>query len=146
MFEKFVWVAAVFALAPAAQAGLGETVDSVARDHAALRGAALQVTPAASWDVHEITTAEGSKIREYAGKDGMVFAVAWQGRMPDLHVLLASHYGEYEAATMKHANHRVLSISTPGLVLDAMKLPRGFTGSAHVPALLPAGTNPAGLR
>jgi hypothetical protein len=141
-----LFAALAFAVAPAAFAGLGERTDSIARDHAALGGTALQVTSAASWDVHEIVTSEGSKIREYAAKDGTVFAVAWEGRMPDLHVLLASHYAEYQQATARHANRRVLSISTPGLVMSAMKLPRGFAGSAHVPALLPAGTNPEGLR
>ena len=143
MRHKLACTAAVLALAAApAHAGLGESVDSIARDHAALRGASLHVTPAANWDLHEITTAQGTRVREYSSKSGTVFAVTWRGRMPDLHVLLASHYAEYQAATeARPANRRVLSIATPGLVMDAMKLPRGFTGSAHVPGLLPAGTS-----
>lgn len=140
---KLVWLAAIAALAAApAHAGLGERAETIARDRTALRGASLQVMPKAAFDLHEITTAEGSRVREYASKSGTVFAVAWQGRMPDLHVLLASHYAEYQAATeARHANRRVLSISTPGLSLNILKLPRGFTGSARVPSLMPAGTS-----
>jgi hypothetical protein len=145
--EKCAAAMLALLLAPAAFAGLGEQTDSISRDHAALRGTALQVTPAASWDVHEITTAEGSRVREYASKDGTVFAVAWEGRMPDLHVLLASHYAEYQAATeARRPNRRALNIDTPTLRLSAVKLPRGFAGSAHVPSLLPAGVAPESLR
>jgi Protein of unknown function (DUF2844) len=141
--RKLAWIAAVLAFAAApAWAGLGESVDSIARDHVALRGASLQVTPKAAFDLHEITTPGGSRVREYASKSGTVFAVAFRGRMPDLHVLLASHYAEYQAATeARRGNHRALSISTPGLSLNIMKLPRGFTGSAQVPSLMPAGTS-----
>jgi hypothetical protein len=140
---KLAWIAAAAALATTpAFAGLGESVTTIARDHAALRGASLKVTPKAAFDLHEITTAEGSRVREYVSKSGTVFAVAWSGLMPDLHVLLAGHYAEYQAATeARHANRRVLSIATPGLSLNIMKLPRGFAGSAQVPSLMPAGTS-----
>jgi hypothetical protein len=137
----------ILSLSPAAYAGLGETVDSIARDHAALRGAALQMTPRESWDLHEITTPEGTRVREYASKAGMVFAVSWAGPvLPNLPLLLAAHYDEYAtAARARHAGHRHLSISTKGLVLNITKLPRGFAGSAHLPEMLPAGTTAADL-
>jgi hypothetical protein len=39
----------------------------------------------------------------------------------------------------------VLSISTPDLVLQNSRLPRGFMGRAHIPSLVPAGTSVAEL-
>jgi hypothetical protein len=135
-------------LAPTAYAGLGEAVDSVQRDHVALHGTTLAVTPMQAYDLHEITTADGTRVRQYVSRSGTVFAVAWSGRsMPDLHVLLAQHYEQYLAAATAHrGSHHVLNVATAGLVLNVTKLPRASTGSAHVPALVPAGTSVQELR
>jgi hypothetical protein len=135
-------------LSPIADAGLGEAVESVQRDHAALRGAALAVTPTQAYDLHEITTAEGTRVREYVSRGGTVFAVTWSGpSLPSLKVVLGPHYEEYVAAATGHrGSHHVLSIATPALVLYIRKLPRGYTGSAHVPALLPPGTAAQDIR
>jgi len=131
-----------------AQAGLGEPVASVARDHAALRGTALTVSPAGSFDVHETTLEDGTRVRQYAAPGGTVFAVAWTGTsLPNLQVLLGQHYGEYLAAAAAHrGSHHLLSVATPGLVLTVTKLARASSGSAHVPALLPANTSVQDLR
>ena len=140
-------VAAGLGLAPAAQAGLGEGVDSVARDHAALRAQAASVVPMQAYDVHEMATS-GGRVREYVTRTGTVFAVTFQGpSMPNLHAVLGSHYGEYATAvSARRTNHKVFAMSEPGLVMEVVKLPRGFTGSAHVPALLPAGVAARDLR
>ena len=139
---------AALVTAPAAPAGLGEGTASIARDHAALHGHALQITPMQSYDRHELTTASGTKVREYASRDGTVFAVAFAGpSVPDLKVLLGARYDEYARAVAARAgNHHVLSINSPGLVMQVIKLPRGLIGRAHVPALLPAGVSPGDLR
>jgi hypothetical protein len=130
-------------LAPAAHAGLGEAMDSVQRDHVALHGTTLVVTPMQAYDRHEITTADGTRVRQYVSRSGTVFAVAWTGRsLPDLTIVLAKHYDEYmTAATSHHTSHKVLNVATPGLVLNVTRLPRGFAGSAQLPALLPPGTS-----
>ena len=135
-------------VAPVTRAGLGEPLESVQRDHAALHGTALAVTPTAAFDRHEITTAEGTRVREYASHVGTVFAVTWSGRsLPDLKIVLGQHYAAYAAATSGHrGNHHVFTIESADLVLHIRKLPRGFTGSAHVPALLPPGTVAADIR
>jgi hypothetical protein len=135
-------------LAPAAYAGLGEAVESVQRDHAALRGTALAVTPTQAYDLHEITTAEGTRVREYVSRAGTVFAVTWSGpSLPNLKVVLGQHYDEYAAAATGHrGNHHVFTMATAGLVLHIRKLPRGFTGGAHVPTLLPTGVAAQDIR
>lgn len=135
-------------LAGAAQAGLGERAESVARDHAMLHGTALRVTPMASYEMHEITSAHGGRVREYVSRDGAVFATTWAGpAMPDLKVVLAGHYAQYMAGAQAHrASHHVFSMTTDQMVLRVMKLPRGIAGSARVPALVPAGVNVEDIR
>jgi hypothetical protein len=152
MRARPVAMATIFAvgalLTPAAQAGLGESVESVARDHAALHGAALSVTPMLDYDLHESTMADGTRLRQYATRAGTVFAVAWSGpALPDLKLVLGRSYDAYvAAASARRGSHHVLTIATPELVVDITKHLRGFTGHAHLPALLPAGTTAQELR
>jgi hypothetical protein len=145
---RMLVLAAGICLAAVAQAGLGEGTDSLSRDRTALGATADVVTPMAAYDLHEITTTDGNRVREYVSRAGTVFGVAWSGRTkPDLSALLAVHYADYlKAAASNHFNHKVLSINGDGFVMQIMKLPRGFVGSAHVPALLPAGTRAQDIR
>ena len=142
-----VLVAGMF-ISQAALAGLGESADSISHDRSALRATAETVTPFVAYDVHEMTTEDGGRVREYASRSGTIFAVAWSGRTkPDLSALLAAHYADYlKAAASNHFNHKVLSVSNGDFAMRIMKLPRGFTGSAHVPALLPTGTAAQDIR
>ena len=117
-------------------------------DHLALLGTALTLTTTPTYEVHETVTADGSRIRQYVNHQGVVFAVGWSARFqPNLRQLLAAHYREYLAAARgHHGSHHVLSVSTPGLVLGIVQLPRSSAGSAHVPALLPPAVKPGELR
>jgi Protein of unknown function (DUF2844) len=101
-----------------------------------------------AYEVHETRTADGTRVREFVNPGGRVFAVTWSGRFqPDLEQLLASHYPEYVAAARhQRGSHHVLSVSTPGFVLNVVQLPRGFSGNAHLPALVPAGVKPEEVR
>jgi hypothetical protein len=138
----------VLALAPTAHAGLGEDVGSIARDQPVLHARAAAVTPMQAYDLHETTTDNGTRIRQYVSRSGAVFAVTFNGRtIPDLRALLGSHYAEYAVAmNSRHTNHKVLAVNSPGLVMEIVKLPRGFAGSAHVPTLLPEGVSAGELR
>ncbi len=147
-------VAALLALgfgllgAQGSRAGLGQGVESIAVDHAALHGVAEAVTAGTAFDVHAITLPDETQVREYVSHQGTVFGVAWAGRSkPDLGVLLGQHYAEYALSAAKRANgHKVFVISTQDLVLSVIKLPRGFAGAAHVPALLPPGVSADDIR
>lgn len=133
---------AVLLMAPGAYAGLGQRVASVAADHEALHGVAQAVTAHPDYDVHEITLADETRVREYVSHAGTVFGVAWSGRSkPDLTVLLGQHYAQYAGAAgaQRVSTHKVFVMSTQDLVMNVVKLPRGFAGTAHVPALLPTG-------
>jgi Protein of unknown function (DUF2844) len=138
-------VASCFAIS--AHAGLGESADSIARDHGALQAQTDNKTTTATYDRHEITMASGTRVREYLSKTGKVFAVSWSGpTLPDLKTVLAEHYADFvSAASAPRHNHHVLTISTPEFVLQNSRLPRGFAGHAHIPSLVPAGTSAAEL-
>ena len=141
-------LASALLLAPAAWAGLGEGAATIPRDHAALRGHELQVTPMQAYDRHELTTASGTTVHEFASRSGTVFAVSFNGpSLPDLKIMLGSHYDEYVAAARtRTGNHHVFTIDSPGLVMHIVKMPRGIKGLAHVPALLPSGVAARDLR
>lgn len=98
--------------------------------------------------MHQLVTGDGTTVRQYIEKAGRVFAVSWSGRFPpDLRVLLGAHYRQYvAAASAPHPGHHVLSVTTDSLVLDVVKLPRGFAGHAHLPSLVPPGVRADELR
>jgi hypothetical protein len=140
-------LAVTLTLPNVAYAALGATVDSVARDEAMLKGADI-VTPTVNYDLHEIKAATGTTVREYVSRQGTVFAVAWEGRStPELEQLLGSSYTRYLAEARTHrSGHHLLSINTPDLVANVVRLQRSSIGHVHLPALVPAGVAVADLR
>jgi hypothetical protein len=137
----------VFAPLEAALAALGENIGSLARDHEALR-ATLLVRPMHGYDVHEMVSASGVTVREYATQAGNVFAVTWSGtQVPDLKVLLGAYFERYVVLAQTHRRgHHVLSINTPDLVMTSIRIQRMAAGQAYVPSLLPSGVSPGELR
>jgi hypothetical protein len=131
----------------AAQAALGEKAGSVARDHQALRGT-LAVTPMHGYDVHQMVSASGVTVREYATNTGGVFAVTWSGaQVPDLKVLLGSYYERYVSLARSHrTGHHALSINTPDLVVTSVRVQRMASGQVYLPRLLPSGVSRRELR
>jgi len=61
-----------------AAAALGEPESSVQADGALLRGS-IKVSDHANYRLHEIKLPSGTLVREFAGPDGKIFAVAWRG-------------------------------------------------------------------
>jgi Protein of unknown function (DUF2844) len=133
--------------APVARAALGAPREDLAHDAAALR-ASLAVSAGSGYQLHEMVSADGTTVRAYVEPGGKVFVVTWSGQVqPDLRVVLGEHYSRFlEAARAPHHGHHVLSVATPDLVLSVVRLPRGFSGRAHLPALVPAGTTVDTLR
>src|ERR1700691_1560282 len=120
---QMLGLVAVICVSHAALAGLGESADSISRDRIALRAGAEVITPLAAYDLHEIMTGDGGRVREYVSRGGTVFGVAGSGRSkPDLSALLAAHYADYlKAASSNHFNHKVLSISNDDFAMHIMK-------------------------
>lgn len=129
-----------------AQAGLGEIKAFVSADRTAVARSTIQSMPA--YDRTETTDADGTTVREFSARDGKVFAVDFSGpTMPDLKAVLGTHYDSYVAAAKaRRGSHHVVSFATDDAVITIVKLPRGFSGHAHVPAAVPAGVDVQTLR
>jgi hypothetical protein len=134
-----LWALALLGAAAApALAALGGNPESVQAEQARMK-AALRLSTTGGITVHEISTGDGSSVREYAGADGRVFAMAWNGPgNPDLKRLLGNYYARYQqAGASAHGNHRHLAIKQPDLMFENSGRMRAFAGRAWVPALLP---------
>src|ERR1700722_17452095 len=111
----------IAALSPCiAAAALGESETSGQSDGALLRGS-LSVTAHASYRLHEIQLPSGTVVREFAGSDGKVFAVAWSGPfVPNLRQTLGRYFDTYVAAAKSsHTGHTHLQIRQSDLVLQS---------------------------
>ncbi len=135
-----VALVATCVLSAGAHAELGGAPATVQSDARALSGATT-VEHAASFERHQVTQADGSVVREYVSSRGTVFAVAWSGRTtPDLKTLLGAHYATYIAEVAKQRpSHHVLTVTTPDLAVTIVRYQHTGSGSASLPAEVPAG-------
>lgn len=96
-----------------------------------------------------VRTASGVTVQEYAGADGVVFALSWSGpTLPDLQRLYGSYFPGYAAARDARAPgayRAPVSLRGTQLVAHAWGHMRDYAGSAYVPALLPPGVDLASL-
>ena len=133
----------------AARAGLGEDAAGVIADARALRGA-VQSQSTGLFDVHQISTDGGLRVREYADRSGVIFAVSWSGPVqPDLQLLLQGSFAEYNqvrASQIRPGLHRSLRIASPDLVVETGGHLRAYSGRAYLPARIPAGMSAADVR
>jgi hypothetical protein len=107
-----------------ASAALGEMEASVTADVAQLKGS-IKVTDRTSYRVHEIQLSSGTLVREFAGPDGKVFAIAWKGpTIPNLRQTLGQYFDNYVTAAKRQA-HGPQSSANP------TKRSRGTGGRSH---------------
>jgi hypothetical protein len=132
-------------LPAAALAGLGQSEASIETDRANVQATANAWT-ADRYRVHELTTPEGTRIREFVAND-QVFAVAWEGPfMPNLQVLLGAQFSALRAAAAgRYGDHSQLHVQTPTLVFHSTGHLRAFRGQAYLPTRVPAGVDVQGL-
>jgi hypothetical protein len=130
-----------------ASAELGGSLSSVQSDREYFNGND-QVTHAGAYDIHRITTAAGSNIREYVSPDGKVFAVGWSSAgHPDMRQLLGAYFEQYQRALQNPRKGRgPLAIHDPGLVVELGGHSRAFTGRVYVPELVPQGIDLGDIR
>jgi len=135
--------------AGSACAGLGSDAAGMVADGTELHGT-LTSTSLPQYEIEEISTDTGMRVREYLGRDGVVFAVSWSGpALPDLQRLLGAHYVEYTtalAALTRPGLHRSVRIASSELVVESGGHLRAYAGRAYLPALVPAGISTADLR
>jgi hypothetical protein len=133
----------------AARADLGAARSSI--DSAGLRmGARHLVAQQALYAVHDLQTADGSRLRQYVGADGRVFAVRWDTLYkPDLARLLGSAFAGYaraaQAAAQQGGIRRQFRHEEADLVVQASGHLHVYSGYAYRRSLLPPGLNPLSL-
>jgi hypothetical protein len=136
------------ALATPALASLGGNVTAVPGEAARMK-AAVSVAGHENYSVHEMTTPQGTVIREYVGPGGLVFAVTWRGPFnPDLQQLFGNYWQQYltAAAIYPSHNHRQQVINEPGLVVQRSGRLRAFSGRAWIPGMLPQNVSAADIK
>jgi hypothetical protein len=119
---------------------LGGSAESVVADQVAFQ-ANRTVVEAHTYNLHEISRADGTVIREYVTPAGQVFGVSWTGpTIPDLSQLLGSYNTEYQNTLRAQAGRRRAAVvHNPTLVVESSGHMRAFYGRAYLISLLPAG-------
>ena len=141
--SRFLWSVAITAwllsLSMAGVAELGGDVSTVQADQVRMKGA-LRITRTSSYDIHEVQTSSGTRVREYVSPAGKVFAVSWQGPwLPNLEQLLGPYFADYTAAQNHRQSRGPLLIHQPNLVVQSSGHMRSFIGRAYIPDMMPAG-------
>ena len=120
---------------------LGEDVSSVQADRIHSK-ASMRVTPAQNYTIHELRSATGVLVREYASASGKIFAVSWQGpTLPDLQQLLGSYFEEFQKAAQSQnrpGGHSPLIIQHSGFVVELGGHMRSFVGRAYLADQMPS--------
>jgi hypothetical protein len=125
-----------------AAAALGEPEASVDTDVAQLR-ASIKVSARADYRLHEMSLPSGTRVREFVGLDGRVFAVAWNGpSVPNLRQTFGRYFDSYvSAAKAKHAGHSSIQVTLSDLVVQSSGHMRAFAGRAYLPQSIPSGVD-----
>ncbi|MGA8109987.1 MAG: DUF2844 domain-containing protein [Acidobacteriaceae bacterium] len=121
---------------------LGSDANSVEADRVHMN-AAITVSQARDYALHEIQSPEGTVVDEYVSPAGKVFAVTWHGQFPpQMAQILGAYFPQYAAALQAQPHrygHPPLNIQLPGLVVQTAGHMRAHFGRAYVPDLLPEG-------
>jgi hypothetical protein len=139
--KVFLFAALAAACSLPGFAVLGEDVSSVQADRVH-SNASIRVTPAQNYTIHELRSATGVLVREYASASGKIFAVSWQGpTLPDLQQLLGSYFEEFQKAAQSQnrpGGHSPLIIQHPGFVVELGGHMRSFVGRAYLADQMPS--------
>jgi hypothetical protein len=142
MKQAFILLAALASAALPGWAVLGGSAESVAADQVKFH-AIRKVTQTRDYSVHEISSADGTLIREYVTPAGQVFGVSWSGPMiPDLSQLLGSY--DTDLQTTLHAQRgrrRAAVVRNADLVVESGGHMRAFQGRAYLNSMLPSGVS-----
>lgn len=130
----------LFAVACPVFAALGGNVDSVVADQTRLK-ATRSVVARNGYEMHEISRADGTRIREYVSPAGSVFGVAWDApSLPDLSQLLGSNFAQFKNNLHTGPGRRNVAVVHVGnLVVESSGHMRSFHGRAYLSSELPSG-------
>jgi hypothetical protein len=144
---------AILLIAPSqVHAVLGEAIEPVATPGTTTGRAVQRSMTGPSgrsvYSVHEKTTEAGTTVKEFAGPDGKVFAIAWDGSAkPNLRHLLGAHFEEFTLASRtRNGSHHRNAVDNGKLVVRSSAYLRSFSGFAFLPAAMPEGVSPEDLQ
>jgi hypothetical protein len=122
-----------------AWAALGNDIASVDADAQVLHGQHKMVAKV-GYNLHQITTPDGSVVNEFVSPAGTVFGISWQSHsMPNLTQLLGSHMTDLQQGERTHVvPRRAVTIQTDDFVFSSIGHMRSFRGRAYVRSLVPS--------
>lgn len=122
-----------------AWAALGSDVSSVNADAQVLRGQHIMLAKV-GYGMHQITTTDGSVVKEFVTPAGTVFGVSWQGHfIPNLKQLLGTYVTNLQQGQRTHViPRRAVTIQGDNFEFTSVGHMRNFRGRAFVPGLVPA--------
>ncbi len=134
-----------FVTATPVNATLGEPASSIEADRKALSAVQRPETVRNGYTVQEVASG-ATMVREYISPAGVVFGIAWNGRVnPDLSQLLGSYEAGYREALRQvprqKGNRRSLQVKTPQIVVEKWGHMRDLRGRAFVPSMVPPGVS-----
>ena len=140
MRKELILFSILAAAALPAGATLGGTAESVVTDQSKLH-AKRAVVDRQNYAVHEITSDDGTLIREYVTPAGKVFGVSWNGpTIPDLTQLLGPYNAEFQTAMRaKRGRRSSAAVHNSDLVVESSGHMRAFRGRAYLNSMLPSG-------
>ena len=126
-----------------AWAALGSDVSSVNSDAQVLRGQHIMVAKV-GYNLHQITTPDGSVVNEFVSPAGIVFGVSWQAHfLPNLPQLLGTYLTNLQQGQVtQRVPRRAITIQGDNFVFSSVGHLRSFHGRAYVPGLIPANLTP----
>jgi hypothetical protein len=151
MIRNLGWVSGIVVIGAlwtsVASATLGQPESSIAAE-TQLNRASIKQSQMGAYRVHEMQLPSGTVLREYAGLDGKVFAVAWSGPfMPNLKQALGTYFDEFSAQLgTAHGTRKHLVIRQPDLVVESGGHMRAHHGRAYLPQAIPSGVSIGDLK
>ena len=123
-----------------AAAALGGSAESVIADQTKFR-AKRSVVERQDYTIHEISSDDGTLIREYVTPGGKVFGVSWTGPViPDLSQLLGTFNTEFRnTLRAKRGRRKAAIVRNSDLVVESTGHSRAFYGRAYLNSMLPSG-------
>jgi hypothetical protein len=151
MQRKLGWISGAMVIgalwSAAASAALGEPESSLSAE-TQLNPASIKQSDYGSYRVHQMQLPSGTVLREYAGPDGKIFAVSWNGPfIPNLRQTLGSYFAEFSAqAVAGHGNRKHLEVRQADLVVESGGHMRAHHGFAYLPQAIPSGVSVGDLQ
>lgn len=138
-----LFVGIIFSGWPAiSRATLGEPIKSSAKNLSQQKMASAKVTSDTLFTTHEYEE-RGNTVKEFADKEGVVFAVSWQGvSKPNLNNLFGTYFNEYKEGldeVPKQYGVKTVNFKTSKMVVRRSGRMRDMRGFVYIPALVPAG-------